>query len=294
MKKIISGNSSKGGRKFAERLKMDQVFRERISLLRRKCAGTEWIKRASLEGLKVQKIKREKDYKKIKNSLDKKLKTSSGFSCIARLCGFIAGDGSIKRRRDGNGFDHYDIAFYPDNLSMAKTFINTFEKIYCKKPSIVPLNNFYSVRVSSKIACDHLLGISTFDTHNWRVPDFVFSNVSYQSEFLRAIFDCESHVSKNNIQFQSVNPDGINQLRGLLANFEIDSKIYRYQRKNSRWNINYILVIGKKESIKKYAELIGFNHSAKINRLSILAGVPERLMGQSRKLVSEKIPRFES
>lgn len=294
MRNNISIYSSKGGKGFAERLKNDKRFRNRISQIRKKCAGTTWIKNASLEGLKVQKIKRDREYERIKNNLNKKLKDSVYLSFIAQLCGFIAGDGSIKIRKDGNGFNHYDISFYPDDLLMAQKYINTFEEVYEKKPSIVPLNNFYRVRVSSKVACDHLLKISTFDTYNWKVPDFVFSDLLYKSEFLRAIFDCESHVSKNNIQLQSVNQNGVNQLRELLAAFGIESKIYRYKRKNSKWGINYILVIGRKENIKKYAEFIGFNHSIKIKKLALLAGVPERLMGQSRKLVSEKIPRFES
>ena len=150
------------------------------------------------------------------------------------------------------------------------------------------------MRVSSKLACDHLLTVSTFDTYTWKVPDFVFSDLHYISEFLRAIFDCEAHVGKNNIQFQSVNQNGINQLRELLASFEIESRIYRYKRKNIKWGINYILVIGRKENIKKYANCIGFNHSRKMAKLDILAGVAERLTRESRKLVSFGMPRFES
>lgn len=83
-------------------------------------------------------------------------------------------------------------------------------------------------------------------------------------------------------------------MKKLLKELGIESPVYLSKRSNPKWNTNYIPVVGKKENIKRFAEVVGFNHPTKQRKLCLLAGVPERLMGESRKLVSARTPRFES
>lgn len=87
-------------------------------------------------------------------------------------------------------------------------------------------------------------------------------------EWLRAYFDCEGYVGKNVIHIQSVNKKGIEKIHELLKEFNIESKIYKYQRKNKNWNTNYLLYILKKESRLNYLKEIGFNHLIKFQKLS--------------------------
>ena len=110
------------------------------------------------------------------------------------MCGFISGDGHIKIRQDKKEWFHHEIRFFPDNLDVAILFTKTFNKLYEKEPSIKQLKNHYRVRVTSKIACEHLLKLSNYGTYSWKVPDFMIMDNAAKIEFLRAIFDCVSHV----------------------------------------------------------------------------------------------------
>lgn len=254
-----------------------------------------WLKFASLKGVEVRKKMRAKQESEIKAYVKKRLESRDTYRLLSRLCGFIMGDGYLSIRREkGKKWFHHEISFYPDNIEVAELFRDTFKDIYKKEPSIKTLNNYFRVRVVSPVACKHLSSFSKFSTLDWRIPDFVLKDNESKIEFLRAIFDCEGYVGKRNIQFQSVNREGIYQIKYLLMELGIISSIYSYKRTNPRWNINYILVISRRENIKKYAQTIGFNHPLKIIKLVDIAGVPERLMGQSRELVSARTSRFDS
>ena len=255
----------------------------------------EWLKRASRKGVLIQKRMRIEEDKKTLSNLSAMLNNEKNLSKLASICGFIMGDGCLEIRKEKNKpWFHHEIRFYPDNLDVAKLFVNYFEKLYGKTPTIKSLKNFFEVRVISRVACKHLSEIAQFSGLKWTPPKGLLINRSTKIEFIKAIFDCEGCVGKRNVQFQSVNKEGIHDIKRILEELGIESSIYEYTRKNLKWNKNYIMVISRKENIKKYAENIGFNHPKKRKKLEILAGVPERLRGQSRELVSVRMPRFES
>ena len=235
----------------------------------------EWMKKISKKGVLARKKLREKENKQCKIRLYNTIDRKSGLINLARICGFIMGDGTIDRRKEKEWF-HSEIRFYPDNLQVAQIFADTFEYLYSKRPTVTQLKNYYCVRAISKVACDHLLGIGSFSSLEWRIPIRLLSNKKVKTEFIKALFDCEAYIGRRNLQFQSVNKKGIEELRTLLKDMGISASVYEYKRKNPKWNTNYILVISRKENIKRYAKLIGFNHPEKQIKLNILAGVPER------------------
>lgn len=253
-----------------------------------------FLTKISKKGVAARKLIRKREQENIKKIVTTFLKDSKNNFLISRLCGFIMGDGCLEDRIDKKGWRHNEIRFYPDNLDVANLFIDTFEKIYQKRPTIRYVKNYYRVRVTSPVACKYLLKISGFSKLAWRVPNKILNNRISKIEFLKAMFDCEGSVGKRNVQLQSVNKIGIEGLKKLLSKLRIESKIYSYKRGNPRWNINYILIVSKKENIKRFTEVVGFNHPVKQRKLCLLADVPERLMGESRKLVSARTPRFES
>ncbi len=225
----------------------------------------------------------EKKLSILENNLKKK-KSAKYLELKARVCGYLAGDGSIFKRRNAslNSF-RYDIAFYPDNLEMAESFNQAFYKLYDRRFKIRKhkFKKYYKLKGCHQVAYFDLTKITKFGTHDWRVPfDFLKTN-PMKVEWLKAFFDCESYVGKNKIQLQSVNKKGICEIKDLLENLDIEtSKIYKYERKQKNWNTNYLLEIRKKSNLNKYLKLIGFNHSSKKNKLkSQLAGMPERLNG---------------
>lgn len=180
----------------------------------------------------------------------------------ARLIGFIMGDGSLTCRESHFKKRYSVLTFYPDDERMLKLFLSDLEKLYLKKPRVKNLGKYYSVRADSKPAWEDLRTYGDFSSLNWEFPKRLKSKVE-KIEWLRAIFDCESYVGKKDIRIQSVSKKGVYSIQKLLNEFGITSKTYKYKRKNKNWNVNYILSIMGKENIKKYSDLIGFNHSKK-------------------------------
>lgn len=234
-----------------------------------------WLTSASEKGVEARRKKREEEYQSLKMNINNKMKLKDTFYLLSKLSGFIMGDGYLEIREEKN-WRHYEIRFYPDDLFLANLFCDTFYRLYEKKPSITSLGNYYCVRVTSKFACEHLTKFASYKTLKWRAPKKFLIDRTAKIEFVRALFDCEGYVGAKNIQFQSVNKKGINDLAQILLELGVISKIYSYKRSNPNWNINYILIIPRKENIKRYLEIIGFNHSSKKNKLNLLAGVPER------------------
>lgn len=192
------------------------------------------------------------------------------FSEKARVLGFLMGDGSVSELKyPFTTNQHYDISFYPDNFEVAKIFLKDFEKLYLKKPTVRKEEKYYRIRVSSKPAWEDLTKIANFSSLSWEFPQLINSKKG-KIEWLRAMFDCEAYVGKKVIQFQSVSKKGISSIKDVLKSLGVDSKIYKYKRKNIKWNLNYILVISKIENLSRYRDLIGFNHLLKQEKLSNL------------------------
>ncbi|MBU0615601.1 MAG: hypothetical protein KJ601_05915 [Nanoarchaeota archaeon] len=215
--------------------------------------------------------------KKINQDILKKEEIEDYKRLKAKLLGFLAGDGGVYIRVDKNKDIHHSILFCPDDESMLNHFVDAFIRFYNKKPTIRNHGNYFRVRAASKPICLDLLKTAKFGTHEWRVPnDYLTSNI-LKIEWLRAFFDCEGYVGKKQIQLQSVNKQGLTDICNLLNKFSIHSKIYQYERKNPNWNTNYILCILRKESIRKFYNIIGFNHSEKLRKINqlIFASVPE-------------------
>lgn len=126
-------------------------------------------------------------------------------------------------------------------------------------------DHFYSVKLSNKVIVEHLLNYGSFKSTKWNVP--MFNSNDEKIEFLRAFYDSEAYVSKYTIRIESVNETGLLQIKHLLHQFGIDSRIYQYKRKNPNWNTNYILSINNRENRVKFLRCIGFYHSRKQKKL---------------------------
>jgi len=104
----------------------------------------------------------------------------------------------------------------------------------------------------------------------WTIPNFCNSKQK-KREWLRAFFDCEAHVNKQSICVQSVNKQGLEQIKQCLQEFNINALTYKYERKQKNWNTNYLLFIFRKKDRQRFLKVIGFTHHKKLERLS--AGV---------------------
>ena len=187
----------------------------------------------------------------------------------SKLCGYLAGDGClyIHKERARPHLASKKIAFYPDHIDLAEDFVKTFYIVYGVKPYIKRNKNYFRVDICNKLAYLDLTSITNFGTLTWEVPFKLFKKIVGKREWIRAFFDCEAYVGKNVIQVQSVNKKGLEQVRKLLEEFDIPSKIYSYERRQKNWNTNYILCIMKKKYRLNYLNKIGFLHPKKMQNL---------------------------
>jgi len=188
----------------------------------------------------------------------------------ARLMGFIAGDGNldIRREKARPWVTHHDIRFYPDDDKMLSCFKESFKTVYGKEISYVKEHEKYkTARVCSKFACLDLTSITKFGTKTWKIPLSFLKTKRMKKEWLRAFFDCEAYVGKGRICVQSVNKQGILQIKNLLESFNIRSRVYEYERKQKNWSTNHLLFILDKKSRHTFLKEIGFNHQSKQKKL---------------------------
>lgn len=210
---------------------------------------------------------RERRTKNYENDINKLVLHKGDLLNKSRLCGFLAADGSVFIRKEKKtGKIHYELRFYPDDDGLTKLFAESFKAVYGLDVHVKKDANYYFVYANNKLAVSDLLSLAKFSSMEWFVPSFISSKAS-KIEWLRAYFDCDGYVSKKYIQVQSVNKKGLEQMKDLLLEFGIESKIYSYERKQKSWNTNYMLNINGRKKMLKFREKIGFNHRLKKNKL---------------------------
>lgn len=198
----------------------------------------------------------------------------------ARILGYLMGDGSVSMPIESDGAIHYSVAFYPDDEVMLESFLFAFKKVYGRTPTVSKYNNYFCARIDLKSITLDLLNYGSFRSLEWRIPMSIFNSKLANKEWLRAFYDSEGYVGKGSIVVQSVNYDGLVQVKNLLKSYNLNSNLYTYHRKNKNWNTNYLLCIMKKSERIKFLKEIGFSHSRKQNKL--IASVAE--LGQRASL----------
>ncbi len=182
---------------------------------------------------------------------------------LARLCGFLAGDGSVKIRTESSGKIHHTMEFYPDDESLIEPFFQATEKIYGKRGKVERYQNHFRIRYYSKTIVEDILKIATFGIYDWDIPGFIGKKKPLMREWLRAFFDAEAYVGKSHIKVQSVNGIGLKKVATMLEEFGIIPRFYTYEPKRSNWSKVYILIINKKSDRTMFLNRIGFNHIKK-------------------------------
>jgi len=219
-----------------------------ISKRNKKVAISRWKKKHSEERAKI------------KNNREALLLKAS-------ICGFLAGDGSVQKRKE-KSFFHYQIDFFPDDPLMRDTYIKQIKKVYEKEPTLKKMNNFYTVRLTSKVVVEDLLALSNFKTKEWRIPKSLVLVEGAVENWLKAFFSAEAYVSLKSIKIQTVNEKGMNDIANALRIIDINTKQYEYSPKKDTHSKVSILFINKKSDRLKFLSKIGFWHQKKTKRLS--------------------------
>jgi len=180
----------------------------------------------------------------------------------AAICGFLAGDGSVQKRKEKNYY-HYQIDFFPDDKLMRDIYIKQIKQIYNKTPSIRKMNMFYSVRISSKTIYEDLNKYAKFGLNSWTLPANLFKLEGAIQNWLRGFFSAEAYVNKKYIKVQTINQKGMKEISKILSKIKINNKYYEYNSKNKSERPVGIIHIRKKENLLKFYNLIGFWHEKK-------------------------------
>jgi len=190
----------------------------------------------------------------------------------AAICGFLAGDGSVQKRKEKESY-HYQIDFFPDDELMMNTYINFIKKIYNKIPTVRKRDRFYSVRLTSKVIVNDLSSLANFGIKKWTLPRQLFSIDDAVNKWLRAFFSAEGYVSGKLIRVQTINQGMMRLISKILLSLGIDNKYYGYNNKNKYESPVGIIIISNKISMMRYHNLIGFWHSKKSETLSKALGL---------------------
>ena len=132
----------------------------------------------------------------------------------SRILGYLAGDGSVFRYIDRNNEEYFGISFFPDNLCVAKTYVDDMSKVYGVVLKIKEEKNHYNISIKNRVIYKELMSIGSYGNLDWKVPFKFLDTEQMKKEWLRSFFDCEAYVGKNVIQVQSVNESGLNQVMG--------------------------------------------------------------------------------
>lgn len=185
--------------------------------------------------------------------------TSSNKLSYSVLLGFLAGDGSVQKRKIKSGY-RYQIDFFPDDKFMLNIFLYCFYDLYRSHPMVKSNSKFYSVRISSNVIGEYLFNKIDLSTRNWDIPN----DVNYLL-WLKAFFSCEAYVNKY-VRLQTINCAGMKKISYLLSKLGIDHKFYCYMPKNGH-SLVYIIIILKKSALKIFYDKIGFFHDKKTLKL---------------------------
>ena len=90
----------------------------------------------------------------------------------AALCGFLAGDGNIKRRLAPEGFYRYYINCFPDDDEMLAAYLRFFYEVYAKAPRVTPMQGYFAVKCSHQSIGEDILKFAQFGIHTWSIPNF--------------------------------------------------------------------------------------------------------------------------
>lgn len=204
--------------------------------------------------------------KVIKQEKENILSNKESRNLKSAICGFLAGDGSVKIRNMGT-YNKYEVDFFPDDKVMLRTYNQYIKKVYNKQPTIGRRDNVYTARFTSRAIVEDLISQAKFGIKKWEIPFRLLSNSKSKRCWIKAFFSAEGYVNKSTIKVQTVNKKGMLQLSNLLKELLINHGFYNYKPKYKNHSEVYIIRINQKEARRRFYKEIGFWHAKKMQTL---------------------------
>ncbi len=198
---------------------------------------------------------------------------------LGYLIGFFQGDGHLKKEKL-NSFQEYSIYFYDGNLEMLYKINNILKKEFKVKGKVYVGTNkkrhkWYILRVSSKpiyIFLKKVLGLKTGKKiRNIGVPKIIkISKLPIQLFFIRGFFDAEGGVGETNknpwLDMGQASKDSPCEILIWIRDKLNENNIILSEPKRTKNQEFFRIRTAKRETIKRFFEVISSDHQEKINR----------------------------
>ena len=154
--------------------------------------------------------------------------------------------------------------FYNIESALIKDFMNSVMLLYPKLKSIRYYPKRAEVEIRNNTVSKDILTLGKVWSRNWEFPKNL--NKKQKVLWIRAFSDCEGTVQNSNydrfIALDSVNRKGLKIILNELDKMSINGNLYFIKSNGS-----YRIKIFKKENLKRFANLIGFEHPIKQEKL---------------------------
>jgi len=179
---------------------------------------------------------------------------------LASIHGYLCADGYVVKNPKTQKHKYYRVGLRNTDLTLLKDFQKKTQKLFDCNSRIYRNER---CDISSKEVYNFLTKDgTTYYSHHWRLPTLTKKQLA---GWLRSYFDSDGwahcRVAKDrHIGLDSVNKEGLYQIKDALEKFMISSKIKKHRTL-------YRLHIFGKENLIKFQKEIGFLHPAKIRTL---------------------------
>lgn len=182
---------------------------------------------------------------------------------LSAIHAYLCADGYVIKNPPTQKHKYYYIGLRNTNLVLLKDFQQKFEEEFDLKPILVKNER---CKIQNKEIYYFLTKNYSYYSKNWNFPKLSKNNLRY---WLRAYFDCDGWVfcearKNRQIGLESINLDGLKQIKSALRRFNINSTFKT--RKNR--NIFRLMIYGK-ENLIRFQREINFLHPKKKERLEL-------------------------
>ena len=189
---------------------------------------------------------------------------------FAEILGHICGDGSISRSHPGKGTG---FRYTNSEPALVNNFIRLVKDVFGEiEPNIQVRDGYNYTRPNYYLQYPSVMSafvLSVFDykpDEDMDIPSFIFDmSKEAKARFLRAIFDDEGTVMKNDKKIQF----GLKPIKPLLNVKKLLSELGIKTGGVYKGSI-YKFEIAEQNSILLFSEIIGFKHHKKIERLKFM------------------------
>lgn len=223
------------------------------------------------------------EYCKPKSNLKLPSMLSSEF---AQVLGYIMGDGC---------FEKEGITFFEEDSQIIKKYGKLVKVVFSANQNIRfrESKNYYQLRLNGKPIVRQISKEfpELKKARTSCIPQKVLKSTNnVLGAFLRGLFDAEGYVCARGLGMGLNNKKLVQQVQLALLRFGIIASMHEYDNNRNKYSNNprYTISITEKDSLKRFAKLIGFESAKKAGKLCKLIKIRKNKSSMRQMVVSGK------